>query len=304
MRRLPLLLLLTASAFTGSASGAAKTVPILYVQGLACPARQTCAGKPAYFDRIRKIARIGFPSSLVSSGAFSDMHPAWSPDGTRIAFTRVSRNGLSYTLWTMLANGAGQRQLTHGTSVAAEPEWSPNGKTIVFRGSSNGGRTFDLYTIAAAGGTPRNITRNASGVGALNPGWSPNGRLIVFQRMKNNSGAGTGLYTIRPDGSGLKRLTVGGMDPAWSPSGRRIAAVFPDPRSGGQHQIYTLNANGTGRERVTSGTESTAPAWSPDGSRIAFVRGSQIAVVSAAGGRVKQVTRPLRGLAFVDTPSW
>ena len=76
------------------------------------------------------------------------MHPAWSPDHTRIAFIRVSRNGLSYTLWTMLANGGGQRQLTHGTSVAAEPAWSPNGKTIVFRGSSNGGRTFDLYTIA------------------------------------------------------------------------------------------------------------------------------------------------------------
>ena len=89
----------------------------------------------------------------------------------------------------------------------------------------------------------------------------------MFQRMKNNSGAGTGLYTIRPDGTGLKRLTVGGMDPAWSPSGRKIAAVFPDPRSGGQLQIYTLNANGTGRERVTSGTESTAPAWSPDGSQ-------------------------------------
>jgi TolB protein len=150
----------------------------------------------------------------------------------------------------------------------------------------------------------RNITRNPAGVGALNPDFSPNGKLIVFQRMKSNSGAGTGLFTIRPDGTVLKRLTVGGQDPAWSPNGRKIAAIFPDPASGGQFQIYTLNANGTGRSRITSGTESTAPAWSPGGTQIAFVRGSQIAVVSATGGRVKQVTRPLRGLAFVDTPAW
>jgi len=254
--------------------------------------------------RIRKIATIGFPSSPVSSGAFSDTSPAWSPDHTRIAFIRVSRNGLSYTLWTMLAGGGGQKQLTHGTALAATPAWSPDGKTIVYRSSPNGGRTFDLYTIPAAGGTPRNITRNPSGVGALNPSWAPSGKLIVFQRAKNNSGAGTGLYTIRPDGTGLKRLTVGGMDPTWSPDGKKIAAVFPDPASGGQFQIYTLNPNGTGRTRVTSGTESTAPAWSPSGSQIAFVRGSQITLVGASGGRVKQVTRPLKGLAFVDTPAW
>jgi Tol biopolymer transport system component len=295
---------LAALALPAAAGARAASPPILYVQGLACPAHQSCNGKPAYFDRIRKIARVGFPSSRVSSGVFSDSHPAWSPGHTRIAFIRTSRNGLTYTLWTMLANGTGQKQLTRGTAVAEEPSWSPDGKTIVLRSSSNGGRTFDLYTIPAAGGVARNVTRNAGGVGALNPDWSPNGKLIVFQRMKNGSGAGTGLYTIRPDGSGLRRLTIGGQDPAWSPNGKRIAAIFPDAKSGGRFEIYTLNANGTGRRRVTSGPEGTAPAWSPDGARIVFVRGSQIALVGAAGGRVKQITRPLHGLAFVDTPSW
>ncbi len=297
-------LVLTPANGATARHGTARSAPILYVQGLACPAHKSCTGKPAYFDRIRVIPRIGFPSRQLSSGAFDDMHPAWSPDHTRIAFVRVSRNGLSYALWTMRANGTGQRRLTRGAMVAAEPAWSPDGRTIVYRSSSPNQRTFDLWTIPASGGTARDVTRNPDGVGALNPDWSPNGRLIVFQRMRTGSGAGTGLFTIRPDGTGLRRLTIGGMDPAWSPSGRRIAAVFPDPRSGGQLEIYTLNANGTGRARVTSAAEATAPAWSPDGSRIAFVRGSQIAVVGAAGGRVKQVTRPLRGLAFVDTPSW
>jgi Tol biopolymer transport system component len=295
---------LAALAVPAAGTAARPAPPLLYVQGLACPAHQSCTGKPAYFDRLRKLARVGFPSTPLSSGAFSDSHPEWSPDHTRIAFIRTSRNGLSYTLWTMLANGSGQKQLTHGTSVTEEPSWSPDGKTIVFRGTPNGGRTFDLFTIPAAGGVAKNITRNPAGVGSLDPDWSPNGKLIVFQRTKSNSGAGTGLYTIRPDGTGLKRLTVGGMDPAWSPSGKKIAAVFPDPSSGNQLEIYTLNANGTGKARVTTGGESTAPAWSPTGSQIAFVRGTQIALIGARGGRVKQVTRPLHGLAFVDTPAW
>jgi len=302
MRRLLVALVLAVSA--APASAARPLPPILYVQGLACPAHESCTGRTAHNDRIRRIARVGFPSTALSRGAFSDMHPTWSPDHTRIAFIRVSANGLSYTLWTMFANGGGQRQLTHGTAVAAEPAWSPDGKAIVFRGSANGGRTFDLFTIPATGGAAKNITRDPACVGALNPSWSPDGKLIVFQRMKNNSGAGTGLYTIRPDGSALKRMTVGGMDPAWSPGGRTIAAVFPDPRSGGQLQIYTVSPNGTGRRRLTSGAESTAPAWAPDGGAIVFVRGTQIALVGARGGRVKQITRPLKGLAFVDTPAW
>jgi Tol biopolymer transport system component len=302
MRRLLIALVVAIPA--APASAARPLPPILYVQGLACPAHQACTGKPAYNDRVRRIARLGFPSTALSSGAFGDMHPAWSPDHSRIAFIRASANGLSYTVWTMLANGSGQRQLTQGTSVAAEPAWSPNGKTIVFRGSANSGRTFDLFTIPATGGAAKNITHDPAGVGALNPSWSPDGKLIVFQRMKNNSGAGTGLFTIHPDGSGLKRVTVGGMDPAWSPNGKKIAAVFPDAGSGGQFQIYTLSPDGTGRRRLTSGTESTAPAWAPDSGAIVFVRGSQIALVGANGGRVKQITRPLKGLAFVDTPAW
>jgi Tol biopolymer transport system component len=301
LRFLPLLALLAAAAPAG---GAPSTPPILYVQGRECPAHRSCGHQAAYYDRIRKIPKIGFSSHPLSSGAFSDSHPVWSPDHTRIAFVRESHNGLSYTIWVMRANGSALRALTRGNVVDTEPAWSPDGTRIVFRANSPDGKAFDLYIVPSGGGAVRNVTHNPDGVGALNPDWSPNGERIVFQRSKTGSGAGTGIFTIRPGGSGLKRLTIGGQDPAWAPNGRKIAAIFPDPRSGGQFQIYTLNANGTGRTRTTSGTESTAPAWSPGGGRIMFVRGSQIAVVGAAGGKVKQITPRLHGLAFVDTPDW
>jgi Tol biopolymer transport system component len=288
----------------GTAAGAAPPPPILYVQGVNCPAHKSCTRLPAYFSRIRKIMKVGLPSTPLSSGAFSDSSPNWSGDHRRIAFVRESHNGLSYTIWVMNANGSGLRALTHGNVVDAEPSWSPDGKRIVFRANSPDRRTFDLYTIGVDGKGLRNVTRNADSVGALDPDWSPNGRLIVFQRMKQGSGAGTGIYTIRPDGTGLKRLRVGGQDPAWSPNGRRIAFVLPDPSSGGTIQIYLMNANGTGRTRLTRGTESTAPAWSPDGSRIVFVRGTQITLIGVSGRRLKQVTRRLHGGKFVDTPDW
>jgi TolB protein len=296
---------LAGAMLPGTAWAAGARAPaILYVQGVGCPAHKNCTRLPAYFERIRRITRVGFPSTQLSSGAFSDSHPVWSRDHRKIAFVRESRNGLSYTLWVMNANGSGARPLTHGSVVDTEPSWSPDGKRIVFRANSPDRRTFDLYAIGANGTGLHDVTRNPDTVGSLDPDWSPNGRLIVFQRIKQSSGAGTGIYTIRPDGTGLKRVRIGGQDPAWSPNGRRIAFVLSDPRSGGQLQIYLMNADGSGRVRLTSGRESTAPAWSPDGARVVFVRGTQITLVGANGTGIKQLTRSLHGGKFVDTPSW
>ncbi len=282
----------------------AAAPPILYVQGVGCPAHKSCTHLPAYFDRIRQIARVGFPSTQLSSGAFSDSSPSWSRNHRQIAFVREAHNGLSYTIWLMNANGSGARAVTHRNVADTEPSFAPNGKSIVFRANSPDRRTFDLYTIGVDGRGLRDVTRNPDGIGSLDPDWSPNGKLIVFARTKQNSGAGTGIYTIRPDGTGLKRIRIGGQDPAWSPNGKRIAFLLPDPASGGIIQIFLMNANGTGRTRLTNGPESTAPAWSPDGTRIAFVRGTQITLIGTNGKGIKQLTRKLHGGRFVDSPAW
>ncbi|HEX4520139.1 MAG TPA: hypothetical protein VH063_11220 [Gaiellaceae bacterium] len=313
MSRLSTLLLALAAALAagatsdvvGASAVAAATSPaILYIQAVNCPAHKSCTHLPAYFERIRQIARIGFPSTQLSSGAFSDSHPVWSGDHRQIAFVRESHNGLSYTLWVMNANGRGARALTHGNVLDTEPSWSPDGKHIVFRSDSPNRRTADLYSIGVNGRGLRDITHNPDSVGALDPDWSPNGKLIVFARTEQSSGAGTGIYTIRPDGTGLRRLRIGGLDPAWSPSGKRVAFVLADPHSGGQLQIFVMNANGSGRVRLTSGRESTAPSWSPDGTRVVFVRGTQITLIGANGKGIKQLTRSLHGGKFVDTPDW
>jgi Tol biopolymer transport system component len=297
-------LLIGLSLALASAAAASAKPPILFVAGVECPAHVTCTGKPVYFDRIRRILKVGFPSVGLPTGSFSDSEPAWSPDHKRIAFVRESHNGLSYTIWVMNANGTLQKQLTKGNRGDSRPSWSPDGKQLVFRGNSPDRRTFDLYTINANGTGLKDITKNPDSVGTLNPDWSPNGKLIVLQRTKAGSGAGTGIFTIRPDGAGLKRLRVGGMDPSWSPSGGKIAFDMPSSASGGQIQVFTMNANGSGSKALTRGSETVSPAWSPDGTQLACIRANQVTLVTVKTGAIKQLTRPLRGLAFVADPDW
>jgi len=59
-----------------------------------------------------------------------DSEPSWSPDGTRIAFTRLV--GSSLEVFVMKADGSGQRALTHGSPNHLDPAWSPDGKTIAY----------------------------------------------------------------------------------------------------------------------------------------------------------------------------
>jgi putative hemolysin len=130
-----------------------------------------------------------------------DFAPAWSPDGTQIAFVsdRDQRAGV-YDIYIMQANGSGVRRLTADTAIDYEPAWSPDGTSIAFRSHHDG--PADIYIIDADGSGLRNVTNNPAD--DWSPDWSPDGTLIAFQSNRDGDWE---IYTMNADGSDPINLT-------------------------------------------------------------------------------------------------
>jgi dipeptidyl aminopeptidase/acylaminoacyl peptidase len=115
--------------------------------------------------------------------------PRISPDGTRVAFVRVSvtkdKSGYDTALWVAPADGSGApRAFTNGPRDAS-PRWSPDGKWIVFtRAGGKDSRTAQLYLISSEGGEARALTDLPRGAGS--PEWSPDGKTIAFTSTTND----------------------------------------------------------------------------------------------------------------------
>ncbi len=191
------------------------------------------------------------------------------------------------------SDGSGRKQLTNLKATAFYPSLSPDGQTVFFSSRDTG--NYEIYSIDINGNNLQKITNN---IGALYaPELSPNGEWIVF--TKN----GDGLWLIRPDGTGLKRLTNrDDIDPSWSPDGSMIS--FASSRAGAR-QLFVMNADGSNIQQVTNlnnmGGRNT---WSPDGTKLAFYRGEfgdrNIYVINVDGTGLVKLTDGGDNLG----PSW
>jgi Tol biopolymer transport system component len=203
----------------------------------------------------------GGGKTRLTSDPAEEFDPAWSPDGTTIAFSRFT--GRRFQIFVMNADGTGAVQLTHGDSAARDAAWSPDGRRIAFtrcRGSC------DIYVMNADGSDERRLTYGEH-PGDQAPTWSPDGGRIAFADL-------TGLFVTTAEGGEWQRLTDGPADddnPAWSPTGPKIA--FDGSRGLFHGDIYVVNADGTGMSNVTDSLPlDSNPSWSADGRRIAFMR--------------------------------
>jgi Tol biopolymer transport system component len=189
----------------------------------------------------------------VTNDRWIDDQLAWSPDGKRIAFESNRQTG-KFALWVLNVDRTGLRKLADNASV---PAWSPDGETIAFvRSNPKGGPsgTDEIWVMDQDGTNERRLIappvgRTSSGHDSM-PEWSPDGNQLAFVRRYRGR---SDVYTMRADGSGLRRLTKDSGQyswPAWSPDGSRIAYVRHHSR---KVDVNVMNADGTQQKRLTTG---------------------------------------------------
>jgi Tol biopolymer transport system component len=188
-------------------------------------------------------------------------NPAWSADGTKIAFSKCG------ALAVINADGTGEHELACTCVNSDYPTWSPDGSRIAFV-RFHLGPPYSVIHVINADGTGDTVIMSDGQ--PRNPDWSPDGTRIAFASQING-----GIYTMKPDGSDVTKVPntmPRDRQPSWSPDGRQLAFARVD-LAAGLYDIYKINVDGTGITRLTTSTttEAPSPAWSPDGQRIVFV---------------------------------
>ena len=130
-----------------------------------------CFPQLSYFQRDGGNAVNLTPDPL--PGVWDERRPAWSPDGTRVAYASNAAGNVD--IWTMTDNGTNQQQITDTAELEAEPAGSPDGQVIAYR--SSGDTDSDIYLIPASGGPSTPIILDGE---QRLPDWSPSGDEIVF----------------------------------------------------------------------------------------------------------------------------
>ena len=223
-------------------------------------------------------------ANLTNTPDAGEGQPAWSSDGTKVAYTSDGEEVTTFTdIWMMEADGSDQLNLTptgpEGDNVHEyQPTWAPSGTQIVFVRDIPGEvitEQADLFVMDTDPGTNDATNLTNSDASELDPAWSPDGTKIAFAGVRNS---GWEIVTIDPDGQNELILTGDnflGDDraPDWSPDSTMVA-FMKQSQIGGccePWEIWGVNRDGSGDTNLTNHPrDDMGPSWSPDGTEILF----------------------------------
>ena len=179
----------------------------------------------------------GEPAKLISSTR-QQAAPAYSPDGSRIAF-QSDRSG-DWEIWTCARDGSDSVQLTHFRGpLTGTPRWSPDGKQILFDSRASG--VAQAYMVSASGGEPRRLTDNPEGSEV--PSWSRDGKWVYYSTIRNGA---ANIWKMPLQGGAPQAVTKnGGIYAAESFDGKYIyfsrtsldSTIWRVPAEGGAEEV-------------------------------------------------------------------
>ena len=238
----------------------------------------------------------GFNPQSVLASQEPIMSPAWSPDGSRIAYVSFDQKKPIVVVQN-LAQGT-TRVVANFRGNNSAPAWSPDGRNLLVALSKDG--LTQIYRVPATGGEAQRLTES-TGIDTQ-PAYSPDGQWIAFT---SDRGGSPQVYRMPAAGGPAQRLTFEGtynVGPRFSPDGKSIAYV---QRDGGRFRIATMELANGQVQILTDGTLDDSPTFAPNGKMILYEaqaggRG-QLAAVSG-DGRVRQ--RLTSAAGDVQDPAW
>lgn len=191
--------------------------------------------------------------------------PAWSPDGSQIAF--VSGQAGSLDIWVMSADGSNKINLTaENGGDQRSPMWSPDGSQIVFESDQSG--NIDIWLTGSNGESPINLTKDNIFSDTF-PQWSPDGNYISFNSFISEDPweSSVRIYDIK--NSSIKIMS-GGTDfyhAIWSPDSKQIA--FMELNDFIPVNLWLASVETGVGTQVISDKFISYISWSPTGNTIA-----------------------------------
>ncbi len=252
--------------------------------------------------RVYRIDSDGADMTPLSPVGATALSPVWSPDGQRIAYTRLEA-GRGAVVVQSLAGGTNQAAPGSQTALNITPAFAPDGRTLAFAHSDESGT--DIFTANVADNCCAQRLTVGRYADNLSPTFSPDGRRIAF--VSTRAGPPQ-IYVMAADGTDQELLapfdygaTGSSNAPEWSPDGANVVFHREVSRS---PQLFVVDAGGTRVRQLTSAGRNEDPTWAPDGRHIAFISDRsgrrQIWIIDIETGRVRQLQTP----NAARLPSW